>query len=368
MHVVHVIDGLASAAGGTSRAVCDLTTHLSQISSCECSIYTLPADRKELKCGPQVTIERSSNPSFFKQRNSVWDDLSRIHNRTPIDIIHTNGMWSPFVHFVASFARKNGIKQIATPHGMLEPWSLSQKKWKKKIAWWLYQKHDLKTADAIQVTAQSEAESMRKLGLDNFIIVPNGVEVRPLPQRHQRQQTALFLSRVHPKKGIPTLLRAWKRLNRNDWQLKIVGPGDKDYLQKIQRQIDKTFLDSSVQLLPAVEGHEKDRQYESASIFVLPTHSENFGIVIAEALERELPVITTTGTPWTQLDIIGCGWCIELNEDNLLDALVQATNATPEILCQMGQAGRTHIEQNFTWPAVAANLFRNYQEILGLCS
>ena len=362
IHVVHVIDGLAAKGGGTSRAVVDLTAHLSAIDDCQCSIFTKSSDLPQLAHRPRVQIHYADPQA---SQRLVHERLKTMHRENRIDVIHTNGIWSPFIHYAVTFAKKNGIKLVVTPHGMLEPWSLSQKKWKKKIAWLLYQKSDLKHADAIQVTAESEATSVRNLGLDKCIIVPNGVDVRPLSDQNERKLTALFLSRVHPKKGIPILLNAWQKIGNKNWELLIVGPGDPEYLQQIQLQIDDISSEVTARLLPSVGGAEKDELYNSASFFVLPTHSENFGIVVAEALERELPVITTTGTPWTELDDAGCGWCIELNEENLINALRSAMETPAEELRKMGRTGREYVQKNFGWPKIADNLHRHYQRILG---
>ena len=361
MHILHVIDDLEAAGGGTSRAVVDLTSHLSAVELCHCSILTKSSDAPQLNHNPQVAVYYcAQRPS----RGLVHQRLQAIHREKPIDLIHTNGIWSPFIHFAVSFAKRKGIKLVATPHGMLEPWSLSQKKWKKKIAWWSYQKRDLEYADAIQVTAETEATSIRNLGLSKSIIVPNGVDIRPLPEKNERKLTALFLSRIHPKKGIPILINAWKKLNCVDWELLIVGPGEPDYLKQIQLQIDDLASTTRVKLLSAVDGVEKDVLYHSASIFVLPTHSENFGIVVAEALERELPVITTTGTPWSELDRLNCGWCIELSEKNLIQALRSAQSMSPQERQCMGVNGRKYIDENFAWPRIARKLVEHYQQIL----
>jgi glycosyltransferase involved in cell wall biosynthesis len=361
MHIVHVIDSLAASDGGTSRAVADLTSHLSDIEDCKVSIMTQTSSSPELECAENVEIHRIS-PTF--QRGKVFQKLREIDQQCPIDLIHTNGIWSLFLHFSTAYARKTNTKYFATPHGMLEPWSMKQKRLKKTIAWWIYQKSDLKHADAIQVTAASETRSVTDLGLGKTIEIPNGVDVKPVSKEVPREQIALFLSRIHPKKGIPILLEAWDKLNVDDWQLKIVGPGEHRYLNELESKISKMDRGDQVSLLPAAGGDAKDKLLQTASVFVLPTHSENFGIVIAEALVMELPVITTTGTPWTNLNEVGCGWCIELNADNLTHALREGLTTSPKRLKEMGELGRQHIIENFTWPSIAGKLATFYKQTL----
>ena len=361
MNILHVIDGLAAEIGGTSRAVVDLTSHLNAVTDCCCSIATTANELPQVPHDPRVQLHYIDQPS---NQRSVHERLQTIHREHPIDLIHTNGIWSPFIHYAVTFAKTNTIRLVSTPHGMLEPWSLSQKKWKKKIAWWAYQKNDLKYADAIHVTAETEATSVRNLGLKKCIVVPNGVDIRPLPEHNERKLTALFLSRVHPKKGIPILLNAWQKIGNKNWELLIVGPGDPDYLREIQARIDGLAANARVTLLPAVHGSDKDDLYQSSSIFVLPSHSENFGLVVAEALERGLPVITTTGTPWTELDSLGCGWCIELNEDNLAETLNCALQLSPQERQKMGAVGRDYVEEKFAWPSMAMKLIDHYEQIV----
>ena len=184
----------------------------------------------------------------------------------------------------------------------------------------------------------------------------------PLPDRNK---TVLFLSRIHEKKGIPVLLEAWDQLRPQGWNLEIYGSGDPAYISGLKKQIQKMSLSQTVQILGHVSGQDKWDVYDRSSIFVLPSHSENFGLVVAEAFVSGLPVITTTGTPWSELDEVGCGWCIELGSENLSRALSQAIAMSAEELDAMGDRGRNYMTQNFSWDVIASGLVADYRRIVG---
>lgn len=364
MHVVHVVDTIATSAGGTARATLDLTTALSQICDIDCSIVTCKCETGELDYDHTIKVFKLSTSRLLHIGKDTWDILSHIHKSHPIDLIHINGIWSPLLHFAITYSTKARIPYIVSPHGMLEPWSLQQKNLKKKVAWNLYQKRDLEQAAAVHVTAQSELNSVLRLLPLNTILVPNGLNIPQLEEHSSRKKNVLFLSRIHPKKGLPLLLESWATLRPHEWTLQIVGPGDKSYIESIKKLIQTLNLSGQVEVHPEADSNTKYEFYRNASLFVLPTHSENFGLVVAEAMAIELPVITTSGTPWTTLDSIGAGWCIDLSQSNLTKCLSEALATPQEQLQVMGKRGREHIKSNFAWEHVARQMLSEYRKIL----
>lgn len=186
---------------------------------------------------------------------------------------------------------------------------MSIKRFKKRLALWLYQRKDLNSATCLHATSQSEVDNFRKIGLKSpFALIPNGIDVNnyPLKTEHCKREprTILFLSRIHPIKGIQILLEAWYGINetqRRGWQVIIAGEGEKDYIYKLQNIIKMKYPKSNVSLVGPKYGKEKIKMYHQADVFILPTYSENFGMVIAEAMSCGVPVITTKGTPWEVL-------------------------------------------------------------------
>lgn len=366
MRVVQVVDTIASSVGGTARVTLDLAIAIDRIEGVSCCIVTQQRSDPECSGAENIAVHRVASTKRQWDRKNVWAELSRLHRSEPIDLIHINGIWDPFLHFASTFSRSEKIPYVIAPHGMLEPWSLSQKRLKKKIAWQLYQRRDLQNAAAIQVTAQSELQSIQRLCSLNAFVVPNGLNIPEVPDHSRRGKKVLFLSRIHPKKGIPLLLNAWDKVRPEGWTLHIVGPGEQAYVQSIKASIKELNLISCVEVYPEANDTEKRRFYEEASLFVLPSYSENFGLVVAEAMAMELPVITTDTTPWTNLPQVGCGWCIPLNQENLTRCLKQATDTPLDELERKGRQGRIFVTQNFAWEQVAHQMVGMYHKILNI--
>jgi glycosyltransferase involved in cell wall biosynthesis len=277
---------------------------------------------------------------------------------------------------------------------MLTAWALKFRGLKKRVAWHLYQQHDLRSAQVLHATSQDEAEGFRALGLTQPIaVIPNGVEapsaVRRAPSAKRQAQceerhapgatrTALFLSRIHPKKGLIDLVRAWGALSaerqapgamrhaQSAWRVVIAGGDENGHLAEVKTEIRKLKLENCFEFVGEVAGDRKWELYRQADLFVLPTYSENFGIVIAEALACGVPVITTKGTPWQELQTHRCGWWVEVGAEALLGALRLALSASPEERREMGERGRALVKSKYTWPAVAAQMKSVYEWVLDL--
>jgi glycosyltransferase involved in cell wall biosynthesis len=254
---------------------------------------------------------------------------------------------------------------------MLEPWAINNSKWKKKLAWMLYQKKDLKRVTAFHATAESEAESIRRLGFKQPIaVIPNGVELPELNQssviNHQisDKKTALFLSRINPKKGLPMLLDVWRKLAPENWRLVIAGNDDSNHLPVLERKIAELGLSDQVEIVGPLFGVDKEAAFHNADLFVLPSYSENFGIVVTEALGYHVPVLTTTGCPWQELETHDCGWWVDPTPEGVLAGLQQALMATPDRLSEMGMRGRKLVEEKYQWPGIAERMAAFYEWLI----
>ena len=246
-----------------------------------------------------------------------------------------------------------------------------------------------------------------------IVVAPNGVDLPDLGRRPGREilekkfpqlkdrRWVVFMSRLHPKKGSDVLLRAWRqpqnvehgaglparsayRSERSMEQgaserketkrpidqetkdsplLVLAGPDLIGYRKDIERMIKELGLGHSVVITGEVAGEEKDCLLANADVFVLPSYSENFGIVVAEAMAWGRPVIASTGTPWKEIADVGAGWWVKPEEDALAAALAGALGKGREELDAMGAKGRALVERSYTWEAPAAKLVRAYEEI-----
>ena len=290
----------------------------------------------------------------------------------PFDLIHDHGIWQPCHRRIAAFASRNGIPRIVSPRGMLEPWALSQRHWKKRLAWWLYQRRDLESCRFLHATADSEADGFRKLGLTvPSITIPNGTELPPveflrysssLGARQTRR--ALFLSRIHPKKGIELLLEGWLGCRPVGWRLSIAGSGEPAYVASLKERILNSGLQSEVELIGPVSDSEKTPVYLNADLFVLPSYSENFGLAIAEALAHGVPVITTTGCPWEDLTHHDCGWWVSPTVPAITEALRSATRTPQDRLFEMGWRGRNLVSITCDLHTIGIRMAKAYSRFL----
>lgn len=375
MKITHCILDIDKTSGGPSRSLpnlCKMLTYENESISLVCyktpniNLSALQENGVDLRLIDieKTIIERLRSRFYIKAINEIYPD-----------VLHGHNLWSPCLHNMAVYARKNKILYILSPRGSLEPWSLQQSPLKKELALKLYQKTDLRKAACIHVTSEMEADNIRKLGVKTpLAIIPNGINVEYYQeknynlQKEKKQKTVLFISRIHPKKGIHLLIEAWNRLPndlRTSWNLEIIGtPDDADYMERIRCRCQECNLINSIFFLDPVFGKEKIEKYQSANLFVLPTYSENFGMVIAESLACGTPVITTTGTPWESLNTHGCGWWIDLDVESLCQTLQMAMSTPQEDLVTMGKKGRILVEQTCSLDIVAKQYVQMYQWIL----
>jgi glycosyltransferase involved in cell wall biosynthesis len=234
-----------------------------------------------------------------------------------------------------------------------------------------YQDKDLRLASCIHATAKSEAEAIRALGYRNPIaVIPNGINLDEYPNYNKKtknKRKVLFLSRIHKKKGIENLINAWKELDRvttQNWEVEVVGDGDEKYIANLKHLINHLNLGESIKINKAVYGVEKIEKYREANLFVLPTHSENFGIVIAEALASKTPVITTKGTPWEELNTHNCGEWIDIGKLPLKESLSKMLIKKDKELFEMGERGRQLIKEKYSMNAVAKDMNLLYKWLL----
>ena len=176
--------------------------------------------------------------------------------------------------------------------------------WTRKVpALWLYQRKAVKKADYLHATAESEKNNLLKLGYNSRIaVIPNGIEVENISMKKSWKRTGkiLFLSRIHVKKGLDFLIEAVAALKdrMQGYEVWIAGEGEQSYIEELKRLAGRLGIERQVCFLGGVYGDRKWQMLCEADLFVLPTHSENFGIVVAEALACGTPVITTFAYPF----------------------------------------------------------------------
>lgn len=376
--VLHSVGSLGPQSGGTGRVVRDLTDALSTVDN-HLRVLLLSQRHKRAavihrshESRVDELIEHSASEIALRMGLPLRRLINKAVSEFRPNVLHDHGVWLHTNHCMAASARQLGIPIVVHTHGMLEPWSLKSHGWKKRMALRLYQRRDLETAALLFATADQEAVSIRKLGLRQPIaVIPNGVAVARAhsqgvrsPKAQDNHRTVLFLSRIHPQKGLLNLIEAWGRLRPAYWRLCIAGPDEDGHLRKVLQQVRMLGIDESVDYVGEVEGDTKRALFEKADLFVLPSFSENFGVVVAEALAHGVPVITTRGTPWEELQRHGCGWWIEPTADALTETFGRVLNMEPADLRAMGEKGVAYVRK-YDWQSIAQQTLAVYRWVLG---
>lgn len=223
-------------------------------------------------------------------------------------------------------------------------------------------------ANCLQATAESERDNLLKLGYNkNIKVVRLGIDAEAITMKSswKKNRQILFLSRIHVKKGINFLVEAVEILREQlqGYKILVAGEGDAEYVAELKRHIAEKGLQNVVQLTGGVYGDEKWRLFQTSDFFVLPTHSENFGLAIAESLASGTPVITTVGTPWNDLNSSQSGAWIEIGTQPLVEALRKFLTMTDEELELMGRNGRKLIETKYSAKVMGEEMMEVYKSL-----
>lgn len=391
MKVLHVITGLPQAAG-TSVFCMEVCDGLSRL-GVEAAIAVQQTDREGYPSREKTRVLDAS---------AGFDGIG-----FKPDIVHIHALWSPFLHRAAVWARRASLPIVHSPHGMLTPWALRAKWYKKLVALAAYQYGDLRMAGLLHATAPSEVEDIRRIGLRQPVaVIPLGIHPpRDEDRRPSRDvKTALFVSRVHPKKGLLNLVKAWACVRPAGWRMVIAGPDQDGYSAKVQALAERLGIVQDFCFMGPVYGPEKEALYADADLFILPTFSENFGVVVIEALAHGCPVITTKGAPWSELmgssgspsvladanpvssygnlvagdwpaqDPVAlhpqeltrtgrCGWWVDIGVEPLVNALTEAMSLPDGMLRAMGREGRRLVRQRYSWSNIAQQMKKAYERV-----
>lgn len=371
MRVLHTVGSLAASHGGPSRTIPALCNELASLGT---HVELVTQD-----LGPEygssllpencaVRSHKVSKPRALPSSSAFHASLLDVCRGGKIELLHDHGMWLLTNHAAARVATRLGLPRVVSPRGMLAPWSLAHQAWKKRLVWRLFAGRETHSATLLHATSEQEANDLRELSLRQPIaVIPNGVDLPPPfgETRHvEDRRLALFLSRIHPKKGLPNLIEAWSRLQPDDWRLLIVGPDEAGHKAELEALIRKHGLGNAIGFGNPASHGGKWEVYHRADLFVLPTHSENFGVVVAEALACGVPVITTRGAPWAELEEERCGWWVEIGVEPLAAALSDALSRDRETLRSMGRRGRELVERRYAWSVIARRMQAVYAWLL----
>lgn len=369
MQVAHFISVMAEADGHS--LFCGRLCQSLQKREVGCAIFTGTAPgARRLDAGGARVVAWPPAPGGSTPRLSagLMTAADAFLATTQPDLVHIHGLWHPVVHAGVRAAVRRRLPVVMSLHGMLTGWAWRYHALRKRLAWLAYQRRDLRAAALVHATSALEVREARECGLRApAVIVPLGVDPpaeAPRPRDSSSGRTVLFLSRIHPKKGLPALIRAWSAARRPGWRLVIAGPDEGGHQAAVRALAASCGVLDDLTFAGPLYGSDREQAFRDADLFVLPSHSENFGAVVAEALVRGVPVITTRATPWSALAEASCGWWVDDSVEALARALNEALALRPEERAAMGARGRNLVDKPFRWSTVAESMHAAYGWIL----
>lgn len=336
-----------------------------------------PADGGVAVAVEQLLQAQQANPQlatqWFTPATSPSQSLFQAVQVASADLLHVHGLWRSPTRVAARRLMKEPV--VIAPHGMLDPWALAQHRRRKQLLLNLYERRTLQQAAAIQVLCTAEAEAVRQLGITAPIaLIPNGVQPptpiaaeQPAPWASQVPDGAkvlLFLGRLHPKKGLQPLLKAWQNLTTtaaSGWWLVIVGYGDDG---AIARQVQQEAIARTTVLGPCFD-QAKAACLAQASAFILPSFSEGLPMAALEAMAAGLPCLLSPACNLAIASEQGAALNVEPTPTALQAALLQLFALSDRDRSTMAQTGRALALAHFSWSAIADQTFALYRWILG---
>lgn len=377
LHVIQTVGSIAERTGGPARTIRDLSEALARQGARVTLVAGHDPRNDDALLPPDPALVRTVLvPVDRRLRLPRYDFTAAIGGlpRGKDTIVHDNGIWSPSNLAVGIAARRLDLPLVISPHGMLDPWAMAHHGGRKAIAWTLYQRRLLHQARGLLATAARETGPMRQR-VPGWPIaqIANGVACpATMPDRSERDtasaRVVFVMARIHPKKNLVGLIDAWRPLAFDpefaDWTLVIAGPDELDHSAELRARVTTLGLAGRVRVAGPVPDADKDAAFAAADLFVLPSFSENFGIVVAEALARGVPAIVSDGAPWASLETEGCGWFVGTEPASIGAALRAAMQLSPAERCAMGRRGHAHVQRDFGWDPIASQTLAYYRWLL----
>ncbi len=375
MKVLHVIPGLDAGHGGPTYALRGMTLALAD-AGCEVDVITTSSEMSETGSGIPQHVDGVRIFSFERRPSLGWSfswPLTRwmLRHLTDYDLLHVHALFAYPTLASCTAARHHAIPYVLRPLGTLNPWELSFRSWKKAPYLKLIEYRNLAGAAAIHATSALEETSIRALGLPVHVVtIPLGVDIpeRPVGADFRRDGdfiNVLYLSRLHPKKGLEPLIDAVAALGSPvPYRLIVAGDGDPQFVRYLQDLVEHRGVGDRVQFAGFVSDAAKQQVLSEADLFVLPSYSENFGVAVAEAMAAAVPVIVGDRVGLAAaVEQAGAGLVVPARGRELAEAL-RVLLVDPERRRRMGAAGRAYAERELAWPRIAKSLTGLYEEVV----
>ncbi|MDY6946411.1 MAG: glycosyltransferase [Pseudomonadota bacterium] len=376
MNIVHAIETLDPSHGGPTLSVPSLAAAQAGLGHDVTLVAYAEADPQPL---------RDSLPGFdkvriagvprggYKERLLASSAKQRFEEVTAgADVVHIHSLWRPFALVAAQTSIRRGLKLVVAPRGMLNPWSLQQRRLLKQLSLTLSWKRVLDAAFFIHALNDEEAQFMKPLELRSQVrVFPNGIfsqSFRQLPSAAQFRAKCgalgdrpylLFLGRLHHVKGLDYLLAAYAEYCRQDSRMDLVIAGPDGGMEPaLRRQVSELRLDSRVHLVGPLYGADKYSALAGATCFCLTSRQEGFSMAITEALACGVPVVVSDQCHFPEIATAGAGEVVPLDSNEIAAALLRLTSSTQR-LRRASEAARSLVSR-YDWSAIASDVVGSY--------
>ena len=369
---MHVVSHLDPRFGGLSTVVPELAAALT-VSSADSAEIAAFCIANEAIPSPSASVSLTRWP--ISRGAWLHPDLAARFRKavSEADGVHIHGLWEQSTLIAARTARALGKPYVLSAHGMLDPWALANKRVKKLLYAGLVERRNVAGAGCLHALTASEAQDYRRFGSRAPVaIIPNGVNVpeHATPELFlerfpalRTRRLLLFLGRIHYKKGVDVLVRAWAQLAASfpDAHLVLAGPDFEGTQTRTEALVGDLDLASRITFTGMLRDHMKWSALSAAQLFVLPSLSEGFSVSVLEAMGIGLPVLITEACHLPEVSELSAGWLTQSEVGSLASSLREFLHQTPETNRLMGQRGQRLVNERFSWPVIAAQMAEIYR-------
>lgn len=378
MKILHVVRGLANSSG-TTHIVVPLAEEQARQGASVSVYHVAKGPEAPVIPDPSLVTSRCFAQSLPGSNPGISLSFAR-ELRAGIggfDVVHVHAVWNFCTYWTMRAAHEARVPYVVAPQGSFEPWALAQSAMRKRLIGRLTEVPYFNRAAALQALTETEAAQFRSFGLAApIVVVPNGIE----PAKFERQPaplavqlglalgttTLLFMSRLHPKKGVDVLLRAFALTAAKFPHVNLVIAGHdagSGYAGELARLASELKIRALCTFAGEVRGGTKLDMLAGADLFVLPSHSEGLPVAAIEAMGAALPVVLSPGCNLPEIESTGAG-LIAAPVPEILAAAISRLLADRGAARAMGERGRRLVMQRFTWPRIATETLEIYRSIM----
>lgn len=362
MHILNLVDSVDNINYGIWNTVTTLFPYLEK-KGCDPEIWfpndsTIPDSVKEV---PWKSI---------KDTKAFEAALSDYSNKETIVISH--GLWREPT-FWGALAAKKGFSWVVIPHGMLEPWSMKHKWWKKLPYYNLIEKQKISQASAFIAVGLTEYYNLLRYFHDKVHLLSNGIKPISHPEVYNLKSSSaaykfIFMSRLHHKKGVQQLLEGWLNSRAYEFgaQLSIIGPdeGELQHLQKMLTERSSNINTLTVDIPGPAYGSDKEKLLKEADFFILPSFSEGFPTAVLEAMSYGCYPILTDGCNFPQAFEQDVAVKILPRPDSITKVINNLFQLSPTELKQRSKEAKFFVDDNFSLSNLSDNVYDFYAELI----